>query len=162
MNWLNNLFNKNQPKNHKITCPRCLGKGHVDEADIRRLGQVLRWLPGACAYCNGQGKVRQELTQSVAANDAFLTVNLTEEQRERFLLGDVYMRHWAQLNEAASKDLLKFIVEEHEQHFRSTGEIVDALLDRYPDMPSHSKLPEQQFRIELRDYVERVIEELAR
>ena len=37
-----------------IDCPRCLGKGHVDLQDIKRLRRELFWEPGPhCAYCDG-------------------------------------------------------------------------------------------------------------
>jgi DnaJ-class molecular chaperone len=41
----------------KIICTRCLGKGHVDEADIARLERESQWLPDKCAFCNGSGKI---------------------------------------------------------------------------------------------------------
>ena len=40
-----------------IECPRCLGKKHVDKADIQRLNRQDEWLPGPCAYCEEKGFV---------------------------------------------------------------------------------------------------------
>jgi serine/threonine protein kinase len=54
-------------------CPRCLGKGHVDKKDIKRLKRELDWMPGPCAYCDGTGKVDDEMLQSTNADDANLT-----------------------------------------------------------------------------------------
>ena len=42
-----------------VQCPRCLGKTHVDQEDIRRLGREMEWIPGPCAYCEGTGKVEE-------------------------------------------------------------------------------------------------------
>jgi serine/threonine protein kinase len=54
-------------------CPRCLGKGHVDKKDIKRLNRELEWMPGPCAYCDGTGKVDDKMLQSTSADDANLT-----------------------------------------------------------------------------------------
>jgi serine/threonine protein kinase len=54
-------------------CPRCLGKGHVDKKDIKRLKRELEWMPGPCAYCDGTGEVDDEMLQSTNADDASLT-----------------------------------------------------------------------------------------
>jgi serine/threonine protein kinase len=53
-------------------CPRCLGKGHVDKKDIKRLKRELEWMPGTCAYCDGTGKVDDEMLQSTNVDDANL------------------------------------------------------------------------------------------
>jgi len=52
MSFFGKLFNKD-----RIQCPRCLGKGHVDWDDIKRLDKELKWIPGSCAYCNGKGTI---------------------------------------------------------------------------------------------------------
>jgi serine/threonine protein kinase len=51
-----------------VVCPRCLGKGVVDENDIKRLQREFQWHPGNCAYCDGVGKVTQEKSVSVPAD----------------------------------------------------------------------------------------------
>jgi hypothetical protein len=48
-----------------IECPRCLGKKHVDEADIKRLNRENDWLPGACAYCDERGIVDSNKPENV-------------------------------------------------------------------------------------------------
>jgi hypothetical protein len=45
---------------NQVTCPRCLGKGFVDDDDIKRLNHVGEWLEGTCAYCDGIGIVDKE------------------------------------------------------------------------------------------------------
>lgn len=47
----------------KITCTRCLGKGHVDETDIARLGRENEWLPNKCAFCNGSGEISMDFAR---------------------------------------------------------------------------------------------------
>jgi hypothetical protein len=54
-------------------CPRCLGKGHVDKKDIKRLNRELEWMPGTCAYCDGTGKIDDEMLLSTNVDDANLT-----------------------------------------------------------------------------------------
>lgn len=80
MRLLDWLFKR---KDQTVFCPRCLGKGHVDDADIKRLNMELRWAPGACAYCNGKGKVAPAVLDTVAVNEAYLTVDLPIAERQR-------------------------------------------------------------------------------
>ena len=40
-----------------MKCPRCLGKGFVDNIDIKRLGMEAKWAPGHCRYCDSSGVV---------------------------------------------------------------------------------------------------------
>ncbi len=57
----NKLICEIDSRENKIHCPRCLGKGHVDNVDnvdnedIKRLKKELYWAPGPCAYCVGIG-----------------------------------------------------------------------------------------------------------
>lgn len=69
----------------KVECPRCLGKGHVDQADIKRLNMELRWLPGSCAFCEGTGQVSPKMAVDVPVNEAYLSADLSKEERKRFL-----------------------------------------------------------------------------
>jgi hypothetical protein len=72
-------------RENEIICPRCLGKGHVDEADIVRLNRTEYWAPGGpCAYCEGLGKVNSELLARVDPDDVYLTLSLSPEERERY------------------------------------------------------------------------------
>ena len=68
----------------KIACPRCLGKGHVDEEDILRLKRSDQWVPGPCAYCEGLGKINSELTMKIDPDDSQLTLGLSFEEREKY------------------------------------------------------------------------------
>jgi len=71
-----------------ITCPRCLGKGHVDRSDIIRLNQQGKWGTGTCAYCNGTGAVDEGMIARVPADARHLTTNLTEAERNE-LINDI-------------------------------------------------------------------------
>ena len=58
-----NSYNKsigesNQPKLEKF-CPRCVGKGFVDDFDIKRLGNERTWRSGSCGFCRGTGYVER-------------------------------------------------------------------------------------------------------
>jgi hypothetical protein len=72
----------------KIECPRCLGKGNVDDDDIKRLGQELRWMPGKCAYCNGNGKVTTQKLAKVKADNSYLTLDIGQAERKLLFFGD--------------------------------------------------------------------------
>lgn len=57
--WSLEKFLEEYPPNEKgiITCPRCMGKGNVDNDDINRLTMEHYWMPGECLYCDGVGLV---------------------------------------------------------------------------------------------------------
>ena len=82
--WWTRLFKRTNTST-AITCPRCLGKGHVDEDDIIRLNRQGKWRPGACAYCSGSGKVDNELLSRVPADARYLTTNLPESVRDAII-----------------------------------------------------------------------------
>jgi hypothetical protein len=75
--WL--LKRKTEPV--ESTCPRCLGKGHVDKDDIIRLNKVGKWGTGTCAYCNGTGSVDKKILSKVPVDARYLTSNLSESER---------------------------------------------------------------------------------
>lgn len=83
MNFINRLFNKEQ-----IECPRCLGKGNVDWNDIKRLKKELKWIPGSCAYCNGNGIISSDLQNKIAVDTTYLTTDLLPEERKRLISKD--------------------------------------------------------------------------
>ncbi|SFE63632.1 hypothetical protein SAMN05518672_108190 [Chitinophaga sp. CF118] len=88
MSFFQRLFNKTTSTEYLVECPRCLGKGHVDLDDIKRLKNELKWIPGKCAYCNGVSKVKPEMITEVAANDAYLTINISKLERTLFINGN--------------------------------------------------------------------------
>jgi DnaJ-class molecular chaperone len=80
MNFLSRLFSS---ESNKIECPRCLGKGHVDNNDIKRLGKELKWRPGSCAYCKGSGTVNAAMVRTVPVDLAYLVNELPQEEEIR-------------------------------------------------------------------------------
>ncbi len=86
MNYFTRLFKK-RPK-ATVECPRCLGKGHVDADDIKRLGNELVWRPGKCAYCNGAGKIPTDMDSKLPANAGYLSTNRSKAERKRLLRGN--------------------------------------------------------------------------
>ncbi len=46
-----------------VECPRCLGKGVVEQSDVERLRMHHRWGVGFCLYCYGAGSVPSYLPQ---------------------------------------------------------------------------------------------------
>lgn len=88
MNFFQRLFNKPVSTEHLAECPRCVGKGYVDMDDIKRLKNELKWMPGKCAYCNGAGKVKPEIINEVAADEAYLTLDISKLERTLFISGN--------------------------------------------------------------------------
>src|SRR5580658_2575991 len=83
--WWTRLFKRSNTST-TITCPRCLGKGHVDESDIIRLNRQGQWKPGNCAYCNGSGTVDKHLPERVPADSRHLTTNLSPYVRDAIVI----------------------------------------------------------------------------
>lgn len=81
MSLFSRLFKKEDLPD-EITCPRCLGKGNVDAADIIRLKRVGKWTPGACAYCLGTGSVDRDMPANIPTDAAYLTTDLSSAERE--------------------------------------------------------------------------------
>lgn len=81
MGFFSKLFKKEE-STPLIDCPRCLGKGQVDVADIVRLKQVGKWTTGTCAYCTGTGSVDNAMLAKVPVDALYLTNDLSESERE--------------------------------------------------------------------------------
>ncbi len=109
MGLINTLFGK-----EKMECPRCLGKGVVDEDDIKRLEKELKWAPGPCAYCNGKGKVPSEILAKIAVDTTYLTSDLPKAEQNSVLANEEGAQHRAKLHEVATDN---FIAEVEYLHF---------------------------------------------
>lgn len=72
-------------KNSILNCPRCLGKGFVNESDILRLDRYVEWVAGLCGYCEGLGKINPEEFKTTEVNDIYLSSDLTREERKQYL-----------------------------------------------------------------------------
>ncbi|MFL5763146.1 MAG: hypothetical protein ACJ77K_04330 [Bacteroidia bacterium] len=83
MSFIDKIFSKKTEE-----CPRCLGKGKIDESDIKRLQREFSWLPGKCAYCEGMGKVSQKMIDAVKADARYLSLGTTREERKRLFNGE--------------------------------------------------------------------------
>ena len=70
--------------NKKQDCPRCLGKGFVNESDIKRLKRYIEWTAGLCGYCGGLGKVNPNNCKNVEVNDIYLHSDLSREERDKY------------------------------------------------------------------------------
>ena len=81
MNFFSRLFRRSGTP-ATLTCPRCLGKGHVDKDDIIRLKQQGKWGTGRCAYCEGTGTVDKAMLSKVPVDASYLTTNLSEAERD--------------------------------------------------------------------------------
>jgi hypothetical protein len=77
-----NIFQKPSEK-----CPRCIGKGLVDNNDIKRLNKQLEWMPGKCAYCNGIGKVSKQTIFNIPADLSYLTLDRSRIERWKLKSG---------------------------------------------------------------------------
>ena len=83
MNYIKRIF-ENRFK--KTTCPRCLGKGLVDQKDINRCKRELLWTPGLCNYCNRTGKVTQHQINNVSVDDPFYPKLMDMDPEKKELL----------------------------------------------------------------------------
>ena len=53
---------------NKIECPRCFGKKHLDEADIKRIYSISNWSTMPCFFCEKQGFVDSNKTDIVCVD----------------------------------------------------------------------------------------------
>lgn len=129
-----NLFSKIfRSKPAKVECPRCLGKGHVNNEDIKRLRKELKWMPGSCAYCNGTGKVDPKILKIIAADTSYLTVDIPAKEAKKLITGDPEA-----LNRAKKfdQDYDSFIAQIRDHYLLSnwdTNQIFSFFCDTYPD-----------------------------
>jgi hypothetical protein len=154
MNFFRRLFGKpDAPDANAVECPRCLGKGHVDMNDIKRLGQELRWKPGRCAFCNGFGRVDPDVLGKVAVNEGYLTTNLSNADRKQLFNGDE--RALEKMWEHNSK-MDSFILEVRRAHVDeglSAEQITESLIKSNPVVLFKMR------RAEILAYIRRVLQQ---
>jgi hypothetical protein len=137
MNFLQRLFNR-QPK-ETTECPRCLGKGHVDMDDIKRLGRHLRWVPAKCAYCNGAGRVLVDIINKVAVDEAYLTVDLPRGERELLFAGDAGAIQRGENWKIEIEMLITNIRMLHFEQNYSAEAVADILIESYLTAPRRGR-----------------------
>ncbi|WP_299677939.1 hypothetical protein [uncultured Dokdonia sp.] len=131
MSIFKNLFGKKN-QTPKIECPRCLGKGHVDEADIIRLEKQLYWAPGACAYCKKTGKVVPSQISKVNVDAFYLTENLTNRQRNKIINNDKKTIAKAQKHKQHIDAYVTYIAMLYTEEKATVEEIVEILIKNKP------------------------------
>jgi hypothetical protein len=136
-----------------VECPRCLGKGHVDIEDIKRLKKELFWAPGKCAYCNGNGKVPPDRIEKVSADCEYLTVDLSSPERYKVINGDEEALERAKTYKEIVEQLVAEIQHLYYIENKEPAEIADYILEKY-NRPQISYETEKQETIE---YIEKVI-----
>jgi hypothetical protein len=147
-----NIFSKEKQLKE---CPRCLGKGKVEWDDIRRMDRELKWRPGACAYCNGVGKIDPEIEKNVAIDTTYLSTGISKEERGRLIKGDPGALERAHQHEMEADYLITQICYLHFEGKMNSGQITDFYFLGGQEMyPSHKK--------EFSDHVEKVIEVKSR
>lgn len=137
----------------RVQCPRCLGKGHVDWDDIKRLNMELRWTPGHCAYCDGQGSVLQEQVEKVNVDSTYLTADLDKEEREKLLNNDLDT-----VVKGITRDMyVEEVIDQIQGLHFDAGLSVEQIMELYSVPANQFKTPEEGQR-QLREYIEKIIE----
>ena len=111
-----------------IDCPRCLGKGHVDIQDIKRLRRELFWEPGPCAYCDGKKVVELNFATNINADDWFITSDVDQELLQRYLDKDQKVIAEAREMEENIKLIANFIYNLYINEDKNREEIVNLLI----------------------------------
>lgn len=143
-----NLFKKPTEK-----CPRCLGKGFVDNNDIERLNKKLEWAPGKCAYCNGIGKVHLQTISTVPVNLSYLTVERPKIERWKILLGNKNAIKRAEIYQENLNDFIDHIVKQYFVENIDFETIADLHFARF-----EKKEVSIKERKEFLEYIEKVVE----
>jgi len=155
MNFIKRLFNR--PPTETAECPRCLGKGNVDQGDIKRLGQELRWRPGKCAYCQGAGRVDVSLIGRISTDEAYLTLNLPTGERELLFAGDPRAIQRKEKRNAEFEKLITKIRVLYFEQNHSVEEIAKILMGS--DMIAPRGFNVEKHRREFISYIKIVIDE---
>jgi hypothetical protein len=66
-------------------CPRCNGKGVIDQEDIQKWDKSGIWETGICNYCNGEKLVSIALINNVKTDDDYINATMSPTQRELYI-----------------------------------------------------------------------------
>ena len=147
MSFLNRIFRSNMVK-----CPRCLGKGEVDNEDIKRLKKELFWVPGKCAYCNGNGKIPRDRIEKVSVDFEYLTTDLPSWERHKVINQDAEALKRADTFKEFVLDLIQDIERLYYIENMESSQIADHLLEQHSQQGGTGL--ERQ---EIIEYIENVI-----
>jgi DNA-binding transcriptional ArsR family regulator len=125
----NKLIREIDSRKNKIQCPRCLGKGHVDNEDIKRLKKEFYWAPGPCAYCEGIGSVTSDIINSVEVDEAYLTFDLSPVERTKFLLKDNEAVERSKMFKSVIEYLKDTVIRLYSLENKNINEITEAILN---------------------------------
>lgn len=153
MNFLSRFFKRS---NDQVTCPRCLGKGHVDENDIKRLKKEMQWLPGSCAYCNGLKTVSVEMVNNVPVDLSYLTTELSATERRKLKSNDRAAMQRASDFDAYINEFIEQVVQLYFVQNLEIEEIAEQLLQPKPVSASENS-EYQQAKNDLMDYIAKII-----
>lgn len=116
-----------------VECPRCLGKGHVDKADIIRLEKQLYWAPGSCAYCKKTGKVDASQVSKIAVDELYLTKERTNRERKKIINKDQKAVVKAQKQKQLIDDYIDYICILYTDKKNTVEEIAEILITNKPN-----------------------------
>ena len=96
-------------------CPRCNGKGIIDQEDIQKWGKLGIWETGICNYCNGEKLVSIALINNVKPDDDYINATMSLAQRELYIsdakayveLAELYHSNADQIN-VSLENFIKF------------------------------------------------------
>lgn len=127
-----------------IQCPRCLGKGHVDTEDIKRLGRELTWRPGSCAYCNGAREVPADMAKQVSPGEAYLTTDLTQQERKQVIDGTPEAKARMQVFRQRTDRVIQDIVTLHFVRKLDVEEIAELFMGAAPEFNAEAYAKEKK------------------
>ncbi|ACU64055.1 hypothetical protein [Chitinophaga pinensis] len=151
MSFFKRFFNK---KKTLIQCPRCLGKGHVDADDIKRLGRELTWRPGSCAYCNAKGEVAADIIDKINPGEAYLVNNLSEKERLALIEGHPEARERMKRFKINVDRFIQDIVTLHFVRKLDSRQIAELFLESAEGLSAEDYAQEEK---DLIAYIEKVI-----
>jgi hypothetical protein len=151
MSFFKSLFRRSE----KVQCPRCLGKGSVDQSDIERMNMQLKWLPGPCAYCEGAGKVQADRIKRLPADTYYVTTGMPWIEKRRLFRGDAHALKRARLYDQNADMLISEIRQLHVEHNLQVHQIANHYFVRYPDLYG-----KKDQRKEFIKYIELILESL--
>ena len=101
----------------------------MDNEDIKRLKKELYWVPGSCAYCEGIGSVTSDFVNSVKVDEAYLTVDLSSEERIKFLLKDNEAVEKSKMFKSVIEYLKDTVIRLYSLENKNINEITEAILN---------------------------------